>query len=214
MAFFWLYAINGEHYAAHRSQRLDQFWILTGSRGHQREKNLAQQGDLFDAAREIRCGLELASHPGDRSVMVVSQLPHTHPHIQSKRVSTPSPCVFLVRTVYSSSSFTIWMTTFQDVAHRFDVLVSLNHPSRLLVSLCHCFMTCRTCVPWRIPVHLLTFTSVPGCSHEVASFLVLMIPSPSSPLTEASICLAINRLSEFYHDRKKSWTYHVMPSGS
>jgi hypothetical protein len=54
-------------------------------------------------------------------------------------------------------------------------------------------------LPWRRPVPLLTFTSVPGCPHEVSAFFDLMIPSPSSLLNDPSMCLEINRLSEFYN---------------
>ena len=146
MAFVRLHPINGEDNAPPKSQLLDERCIVTGDRGDQRQKHLAQQGDLFDGYHEIRCALELLLNLRDRQVIAISEFPNTRHHIQSQGLATQSSGIFLVRTVDHSTLVTISVTTFEAMTHNFDLLVSLNHPPLLTVSLCQWWMTDRTFV--------------------------------------------------------------------
>jgi hypothetical protein len=57
------------------------------------------------------------------------------------------------------------------MAYYFHVLVQANDPSLLVVSLFQGVLTGRTLLLFGIEVHLRAFTSVPGGSHEVESFV-------------------------------------------
>lgn len=134
-ALFRLPPSHGEDDATPTSPRLAARWISTGHRGDQRQQDFAQPGHRVDGDRAGRCALEWVATLRDRQVIARSSCPPTRDHLPSTGVSAPGPGVCRVRTGDRCTSFTMRVTTCEDMAHHVDVRVSWHHPPRLLGSL-------------------------------------------------------------------------------
>ena len=133
-ALFRLPPSHGEDDATPTSPRLAARWIPTGHRGDQRQQDFAQPGHRVDGDRAGRCALEWVANRRDRPVIARSSCPPTRDHLPSTGVSAPGPGVCRVRTGDRCTSFTVRVTTGEDMAHHVDVRVSWHHPPRLLGS--------------------------------------------------------------------------------